>query len=131
VIFLGYLSNSLRNCRIHLGYLGHTYAALCARRAHTCGFVLVRLLYRRREVLAIMSSGCKVLSIIVAFVFNVFLVRHRIDVVSYCVGQPAIARQSDHIHNRAKIDFYSLFATIHVARYRCRGVVPFCTVPLW
>jgi hypothetical protein len=53
-------------------------------RAHTRGFVLVRLLERGREVLATMSSRREILLVNLPFVFNIFLVRHRIDVVSYC-----------------------------------------------
>jgi hypothetical protein len=53
-------------------------------RAHTRGFVLVRLMERGREVLASMSSRLEILLVNLAFVFNIFLVRHRIDVVSYC-----------------------------------------------
>jgi hypothetical protein len=53
-------------------------------RAHTRGFVLVRLLERGRAVLAAMSSRREIFLIKFAFVFNIFLIRHKIDVVSYC-----------------------------------------------
>ena len=69
VIFLGSLSISLRNRRIHLGYIGHAHAGRCTRRPYTRGFVLVR----RREVLATMSSRLEVLSINPALVIQYFL----------------------------------------------------------
>jgi hypothetical protein len=85
VIFsFGSLSNSLRNRWIHLGYRGHTHAWFCAMRAYTCGFVLVRLLERGREILATMPFRPEALLIELAFIFNLFFVRHRIDLVSYC-----------------------------------------------
>jgi hypothetical protein len=56
MIFLGGLSNSLRNRQIHVGHVGHAHAGLCTMRAHTRGFVLVRPFERGREVLATMSS---------------------------------------------------------------------------
>ena len=83
MILLGSLSNSLRNRRIHLGYFGHTHAGLCAIRSYTCGFVRVRLLERGREVLATIPFRREAQLIELAFIFNIFLVRHRIDQVSY------------------------------------------------
>jgi hypothetical protein len=84
VIVLGSMSNSLRNRRVHFGYFGHVHASPCTMREHTRGFVLVRLMERGREVLAAMSSRREKLLINLAFVFNIFFVRHNIAVVSYC-----------------------------------------------
>ena len=51
-------------------------------RAHTRGFVLVRLMERGTEDLVSMSSRLEILLVNLAFIFNIFFVRHRIDVVS-------------------------------------------------
>jgi hypothetical protein len=48
------------------------------------GSCSVRLVERGREVLAAMSSRRERLLISLAFVFNIFFVRHNIAVASYC-----------------------------------------------
>jgi hypothetical protein len=77
------MSNSLKNRRVHFGYSGHAHVGPGTMLERTRGFVLVRLLERGRKVLAAMARREKLL-INLAFVFEIFFVRHNSAMASYC-----------------------------------------------